>query len=69
MDKGKAKRIRSLEVSIVALRDLNKSETLREEYKSANQILLDQYMDEVAFELVEEYQDSGKQFPRDYRIQ
>ena len=69
MNRDKSKRIRSLEISIEALRELNRSDSLRAQARVNNTMLIYQYMDEIAAVLLEEYQDSGKQFPPDHRIQ
>jgi hypothetical protein len=59
MDRQTAIRIKSLETSIYALREINKSETLRSEIKKRNQGLIYSYTNEIYDELFDETERQG----------
>jgi len=53
MDRFDVERFRSLENSILALRELNRSETLREHIKQANRVRINEYTDEIVNRLID----------------
>lgn len=54
MDRFDVERFKSLENSIIALRELNKSETLRKEVKLRNLTKIEEYSDEIVERLLVE---------------
>lgn len=54
MDRHTSNRIKSLETSIYALRDLNKSETIRHEARMRNEALMYSYVTDIYEELFDE---------------